>query len=159
MPFSLLLVITQNPWCSVTQLCLTLCDPMDCSTPSFPVLHHLQELARIHVHWVDVAFQPSHPLSFPSPAAFSLSQHQGFFKWVSFSHQVAKYWSFSTTLVLSMNIQDWFPLVWTGWISLKSKGLSRVVSNTTLQKHQLFSFLYSPTLTSIHDYWKNHNLD
>ena len=64
--------------------------------------------------------------------------------------------------VLPVNIQDWFPLGWTGWISLLSKELSRVSSNTTVQKHQFFlacSFLYSPTLTSIHDYWKNHSFD
>ena len=63
--------------------------------------------------------------------------------------------------VLSVNIQDWFPLGWTGWISLQSKGLSRVFSNTTVQKHQFsaLGFLYSPTLTSIHDYWKNHSFD
>ena len=63
--------------------------------------------------------------------------------------------------VLPMNTQDWFPLEWTGWISSQSKGLSRVFSNTTVQKHQFFDaqFLYSPTLTSIHDYWKNHSLD
>ena len=63
--------------------------------------------------------------------------------------------------ILPMNIQDWSPLGWTGWISLQSKGLSRVFSNTTVQKHQFFalSLLHSPTLTSIHDYWKNHNFD
>ena len=63
--------------------------------------------------------------------------------------------------VLPMNIQNWFPLGWTGWISLQPKGLSRVFSNTTVQKHQflVLSFLYSPTLTSIHDYWKNHSFD
>ena len=63
--------------------------------------------------------------------------------------------------VLPMNIQDWFPLEWTCWISLQSKGLSRVFSNTTVQKHQFLAliFLYSPTLTSIHDYWKNHSFD
>ena len=63
--------------------------------------------------------------------------------------------------VLSVNIQDWFPLGWIGWISLQSKGLSRVFSNTTVQKHQFFrvQLLYGPTLTSIHDYWKNHSLD
>ena len=62
--------------------------------------------------------------------------------------------------VLSMNIQDWFPLRWTGWNSLLSKGFSRVFSSTTVQKHHslVLSFLYSPTLTSIHDYWKNHSL-
>ena len=63
--------------------------------------------------------------------------------------------------LLPMNIQDWFPLGWTGWISLECKGLSRVFSNTTVQKHNslALSFLYSPTLTSIHDHWKNHSFD
>ena len=63
--------------------------------------------------------------------------------------------------VLPMNIQDWSPLGWTGWISLQSNGLSRVFSNTTVQKHQFFraQFFYSPTLTSIHDHWKNHSFD
>ena len=65
--------------CSVAQLCPTLCDPMQCSMPSFPVLHHLLELAHTHAHWVSDAIQPSHPLSFPSPYAFNLSQHQGLF--------------------------------------------------------------------------------
>ena len=62
---------------SVAQLCLTLCDPVACSTPGFPVLHHLPELAQIHVHWVSEAIQPSRPLSSPSPPACNLSQHQG----------------------------------------------------------------------------------
>ena len=72
-----------------------------------------------------------------------------------------KYWSFSFSIIPLKNTQDWSPLEWTGWISLESKGLSRVFSNTTVQKHQFFgpSFLDSPTLTSIHDYWKNHSLD
>ena len=66
-----------------------------------------------------------------------------------------------STSVLPVNSQDWFPLGWTGWISLQSKGLSRVFSNTTVQNINslALSFLYSPTLTSIHDYWKNHNFD
>ena len=76
--------------CSVTKLFLTLCDPMNCSTPGFPVLHHLPELARNHVHWIGDAIQPSHPLSPPSPLAFNLSHHKGLFQWVSSSHQVAK---------------------------------------------------------------------
>ena len=70
-----------------------------------------------------------------------------------------KYWCFSFSII-PMNIRDWFPLGWTGWISLQSKGLSRVFSNTIVQKHSsALSFLYSPTLTSIHDHWKNHSLD
>ena len=72
-----------------------LCNSMDCSTPGFPVHHQLPELAQTHVHWVGDAIQPSHPLSSPSTPTFNLSQHQGLFKWVSSSHQVAKYWSFS----------------------------------------------------------------
>ena len=78
------------PFSSVTQSCLTLCDPMDYSTPSFPVHHQLPEFTQTHVHWVGDAIQPSHPLSSPSPPALNLSQHQGLFKWVSSSHQVAK---------------------------------------------------------------------
>ena len=74
-------------WCSVTKLCLTLC--MDRSMPGFPVLHYLLKFAQTHVHWVSDATQPSHPMSSPSPPAFSLSQHQDLFQGVSSSHQVA----------------------------------------------------------------------
>ena len=76
--------------CSLTQLCPALCDPMDGSMPGFPVPHHLPEFAQIHVHWGGDAIQPSHPVSPPSPPALNLSQHQGFFQWVSSLHQVAK---------------------------------------------------------------------
>ena len=75
---------------SVAQLCPTLCNPMDCSTPGLPVHRQLPEFTQTHVHWVGDAIQPSHPLSSPSLPAFNLSQHQGLFKWVSSSHQVAK---------------------------------------------------------------------
>ena len=75
---------------SFTQSCLTFCYPMDCSTPGFPVLHQLPEIAQTHVHRVGDAIQPSHSLSSPSPPAFYLSQHQGLFQWVSSLHQVAK---------------------------------------------------------------------
>ena len=75
---------------SVTQSCLNLCDPMDCSSPGLPVYHQLLEFTQTHVHQVSDAIQPSHPLSSPSPPAFNLSQHQGLFKWVSSSHQMAK---------------------------------------------------------------------
>ena len=76
--------------CSVTQSHLTLCDPVGCSTPSFPVHHQLPELTQTRVHRASDANQPSHPLLSPSPPAFNLSQHQNLFKWVSSSHQVAK---------------------------------------------------------------------
>ena len=75
---------------SVAQSCPTLYDPMDCNMQGFPVFHQLPELAQTQVHWVSDAFQPSHPLSSPSPPAFSVSQHQGLLQWVSSSHQVAK---------------------------------------------------------------------
>ena len=113
-----------------------LCDPMECSMPGFPVLHHFLEFAETHVHWVSNAIQPSHPLSSSSPPAFCLSQHQGLFQWVSSFYQVAKVSALAS--VLPMNIQGWFPLGWTGWISRQSKGRSRVFSNTRVQKHQFF---------------------
>ena len=75
---------------SVAQLCPAICNPMDCSTPGLPGHHQLLEFIQTHVHWVGDAIQPSHPLSFPSPPIFNLSQHQGLFKWVSSSHQVAQ---------------------------------------------------------------------
>ena len=75
---------------SVAQLCLTFCNPMDCSTPGLPVHQHLPELTQTHVHWVGDAIQPSHLLSSPSPSTLNLFQHQGLFKWVSSSHPGAK---------------------------------------------------------------------
>ena len=147
---------------SVTQSCLTLCDPMGCSMPGFPVLHQLPKLAQIHVYPVGDAIQPSHPLSSPSPPTFNLSQGQDLFQWVSSLHQAARVLEFSASAsVFPMNIQDWFPWGLTGLISLQFKGLSRVFSNTTVQKHQFLtlSFLYGPALTSIHDYWKNYSFD
>ena len=114
---------------------LTLCDPLNCSTPGLPVHHQLPEFTQTHVHRVGDAIQPSHPLSSPSPPAPNPSQHQGLFQWVNSSHEVAKVLEFQ----LPMNTQDWSPSGWTGWIYLQSKGLSKVFSNTTVQKHQFFS--------------------
>ena len=109
------------------------------------------EFTQTHVHWVGDAIQPPHPLLPPPPPAFNLSQHQGLFKRVSSLHQVAKVLGVSaSTSVLLVNIQDWLPLGWTGWISLQSKGLTIFFSNTAVQKHHslVLSLLYSPTLTS-----------
>ena len=75
---------------SVAQSCPTLCSPVDYSTSGLPVHHQLSEFTQTHVHWVGDAIQPSHPLLSPSPPALNLTQHQGLFKWVSSSHQVAK---------------------------------------------------------------------
>ena len=117
---------------SVAQSCLTLCDLMDCSRPGFPFHHQLLEFIQNHVHWLGDAIQPSHPLSFPSPqGSFPVSQ--------LFSSGGKSTGVSASTSVLPMNTQDWSPLGWTGWISLQSKGLSRVFYNTTVQKHQFFS--------------------
>ena len=123
--------------CSVTKSCQTLWDSMDCSTPGFPVLHHLPDLAQTHVQWVSVSgvMQPSHPLPSPSPPAFNLSQHPISQLFASGGQSIGASTSAS---VLPMNIQDWFPLGLTGLISLQSKGFSRVFSNTTVQKDQKF---------------------
>ena len=98
-----------------------------------------QSLLKLMSIELVMPIQPSHPLSSPSPPAFNLFQHQGLFKWVSSLHQVAQCMGASaSTSVLPVYIQGWFPLGWTGWISLQSKGLSRVFSNTTVQRHQFF---------------------
>ena len=88
--FSIIQTVVIIQFSSVAQLCPTLCDPVNHSTPGLPVHHQLPEFTQTHVHWIGDAIQPSHPLSSPSPPAFNLSQHQGLFKWVSSSHQVAK---------------------------------------------------------------------
>ena len=119
--------------------CPTLCDPINCSMPGLPVHHQLLEFTQTHFHRVSDAIQPSHPLSFSSPPAPYPSQHQSFptsqlFSWGGQSTRVSALASF-----LPKNTQGWSPLEWTGWISLQSKGLSRVFSNTTVQKHQFFN--------------------
>ena len=131
---------------SVTQSCLTLCNPMDSSTPGFPVNHQLPELAQTNVHQVgDAIFwwcQPSHPLSSPPPPVFSLSQHQGLFPMSQFFVLDS-----ASASVLPMNIQDWFPLGLTDLISLLSKGLSRVFSNTTVQNINSSTLIFMAQLS------------
>ena len=121
---------------SVAQLCLTLCDPMNRSTPGLPVHHQLQEFTQTHVHWVSDAIQPPHPLSSPSPPTFSLSGT--FLMSQLFPSGGPSIRTSAWAPVLPVNIHDWFPLGLTGFISLQSKGLSRVFSNITVQKHQIF---------------------
>ena len=133
MCLSILHMVASVQFSSVVQSCLTLCDPMDYSTPGFPVLHHHPEFAQIHVHWIDDAIQPSYPLSPPSPPAFSLSQHKSAL--CSGGQNIG---ALASASALPMNTQGWFSLGLTGLISLLSKGLSRVPSNTTVQKHQFF---------------------
>ena len=124
---------------SVTQPCLTLCDPMNCSTPGLPVQHQLLESTQTHVHQVGDAIQPSHslhpplflPSFFPSIRVFS-NESALRIRW-------PKYWSFSFNISPSNEHPGLVSLGWTGWIFLQSKGCSRVFSNTTVQKHQFFS--------------------
>ena len=137
--------------CSVTQSCLTLCHPMDCSMPGFSVLHHLPEFAQTHVHWVSDAIQPSHPLLSPSPQSFLAS---GFFPNKSaLPTRGQSIGDSASASVLPMNIQDWFPLGWISLISLQSKGFSRVFSDTTVQKHQFFSAQLSSQSNSHIETW------
>ena len=135
----------------VAQVCPTLCDPMNCSTPGLPVHQQLPEFTQTHVHWVSDAIEPSHPLipfsscpqSLPASGSFPMSQ---LFAWGGQSIGVSP-----STSVFPMNTQDWSPLEWTGWISLQSKGFSRVFFNTTVQNHQFFSIqLSSQSNSHIH---------
>ena len=137
--------------------CLTLWDLMACSTPGFPVLHYLLEFAQTNVHWVSDTIQPSHPLSSPSPPAFSHSQHQGLesalrIRWL-------KYWSFSFSPsnecsgLISFRV-DWFDFLAVQW-TLKNLLQHHISKASTLA----LSLLDGSTLTAIHDYWKNQGFD
>ena len=118
---------------SVAQSCLTLCNPMNHSTPGLLVHHHLPEFTQTHVHRVTDAIQPSHPLSSPSPPALSPSQHGGTFPMSQLFASCGQSTGVSALAsFLPKKSQGSSPSEWTGWISLKSKGLSRVFSNTTV---------------------------
>ena len=116
----------------------TLCDPMDCGAPGFPVLHYLLELAQTQVHWISDTIQPSHPLSSPSPPALSFPASGSFPVNRPFVSSGQSGGASASASVLPVNIRGWFPLGWTGLISLQSKGLSRVFFSTTVQEHQFF---------------------
>ena len=130
---------------------------MNCNTPGFPVLHCLPEFAQTHVHWVSDAIQLSHPLSPPSPLILNLFQHQGLFQWLGSSNQVAK--------VLELQLQhqcfQWIFtidflygwLVWSPCCPRHSQESSLALQFKSIN-FSVLSFLYSPTLTSIHDHWK-----
>ena len=120
---------------SVAQLCPTL-QPMDCSTPGFPVHHQLPDLAQTQVHWVSDAISSS---VVPFSSCLQSFPESGSFPWNQiFASGGQSIGVSDSASVFPMNILDWFPLGWTGLISWQSKGLSRVFSNTTVQKHQLF---------------------
>ena len=126
----------QSPhFSSVAQSCPILHDPMNHSMPGLPVHHQLLESTQTHIPWVSDAIQSSHPRLSPSPPALNLFQHQGIVQWVSSSHQMAKVLEFSPS-----NEHSGLISFWMGWLDLLlSKGLSRIFSNTTVQKHQFFS--------------------
>jgi len=150
---------------SVAQLCPTLCDTMNCSMPGFPVHHQLPEPPKAMSWWCHPTISSSvipfssWPQSFPASGSFQMSQ--------LFTSGGQSIGVSALASVLPMNTQDWSPLGWTGWISLQSKGLARVFSNTSWRSSTQFksinssvlSLLHRPTLTSIHDHRKNHSLD
>ena len=141
----------------VAQSCPTLWHPVDCSKPGIPVHQQLPEFTQTHVYWVADAIQLSHPPWSPSPPvpqslpaseSFQMSQ---LFAWGGQSIGVTALASF-----LPKNTQDWSPLEWTGCISLQSKGLSRVFSNSTVQKHQFFG---APKIKTLWYWWWNRHKD
>ena len=138
--------------------CQTLCDPMDCSTLGLPVHHQLLELTQTHVHWVSDAIQPFHPchhLLLPSSIFPSI---RVFPNELALCIRWPKYWSFSISPTNEYSGLISFRMDWLDLLAVQ--GISRVFSNTTVQKHQfLGAQLYSPTLTSTHDDWKNHSFD
>ena len=132
------LEVTLVKFSSVTQSCPPFCDPMDCSMPGFPAHYQLLELTQTHVHWVSDASQPSHPLLSPLllPSIFlSIRVYSDesvlYIRW-------PEYWNFSFSISPSNEYSGLISLGLTGLISLQSKGLSRVFSDTTVQKHQFF---------------------
>ena len=127
-----------------------------CPSPTPGVYSNSCPLSRWYHPTISFSAFPfsSHLQSFPASGAYQMSQ--------LFTSGGQSIGVSASASVLPMNIQNWFPLGWTSWISLQSKGLSRVFSNSVVFKSinsSVLSFLYSPTLTSIHDYWKNHSLD
>ena len=144
------MVLHSGLFSSVAQSCLTLCDPMDCSTPGLPVHHQLLEFTQTHVHWVSDAIQPSHPVipfsshlqSFPASRSFPVSQ--------SFTSGGQSIGASASASILPMKIQGWFILGLSGLISLQPRGLSRVFSNTTVEEHQFFCAQLSLWSSHIH---------
>ena len=146
---------------SVAQSCLTIHNPMNHSTPGLPVHHHLPELTQTHVHRVGDAIQPSHPRSSPSPPAPNPSQHQGLFQWVNSSHEVAKVLEFQPQHH-SFQRDPRADLLQNGLVGCPCSPRDSRESSPTPQFKSINSsalrFLHSPTLTFIHDHWKNHSL-
>ena len=147
---------------SVAQLCSTLCDPMNHSTPGLPVQHQHPEFTQTHIHWISDSIKPSHPLSSPSPPAPNPSQHQSPFQWVNSSHEVAKVLEFQL-YHHSFQRNPRADLLQNGLVGYPCSPRDSQESSPTPQFKSInsfvLSFLHSPTLTSIHDHRKNHRLD
>ena len=146
----------------VARSCLTLCEPMNRSTPGLTLHHKLPEFTQTHAHLVSNAIQPSHPLLSPSPPAPNPSQHQGLFQWVNSLHEVAKVLEFQ----LQQQSFQWILrtyLLQDGLVGTPCSPRDSQESSPTPQFKSIsfsaLSFLHSPILTSMHDHWKNHSLD
>ena len=157
-----ILILAKMLLSSVAQWCPSLCNHMDCSTSGFPVHHQLPEFTQTHVHWVSDAIQSFHSLLSPSPPAFNLSQHQGLFLWVSSLHLAAKVLDFQ----LQHQSFQWIfrtDFLEDGMVGSLCSPRDSQESSPTPQFKSIFSsalsFLYSPTVTAIRDYWKNHSSD
>ena len=155
---SLLFVLSQ--FSSVAQSCLTLCDPTDCGTPGFPVHHQLLELTQTYVHWVGDAIQPSHSLLSPSPPAFNHSQHQGLFKLVHSSYQVARVLKFQ----LQHQSFQWIfraDFLQDGLVGSPCSPRDSQESSLAAQFESInssgFSFLHGPTLLSLYLHLGKHS--
>ena len=151
-----------GPFSSVAQSCPTLCNPVNRSTPGLPVHHQLPESTQTHVHWVSDAIQPSQSSVGPFPSCFQSFPASG-------SVQMSQLFASggqsirvsASASVLPINTQDWSPLRWTGWISCNLRDSQESFPTPQFKSinSSVLNFLHSPTLTSLHDHWKNHSLD
>ena len=153
---------TSFQFSSVAQSCPTLCDPMNCSTSGLPVHHQLPEFTQTHVHRVGDVIQPSHPLSSPFPPAPNPSSIRVFSNESTLHMRRPKYWSFSFSIITSKKTPR-TDILQNGLVGSPCSPRDSHESSPTPQFKSIYSsalsFLHSPTLTSIHDYWKNHSLD
>ena len=143
------------------QSCLTLCSPIAGSPPGFPVLHYLLEFAQTHVHWVSDAIQLSYPLLPSSTPALNLSLYQGLFQKAALCIRWPKYWCFSFSISPSSEYSRLisFRIDWLDLLAVQGTQESSPTPQFKSINSLILSFLYGPTLTSIHDYCKNHNFD
>ena len=145
---------------SVTQSCPTLCNPINCSMPGFPVHHQLPQFTQTHVHRIGDVIQPSHPLSSPCPPAPIPTSIRVFSSESTLRMRWPKYWSFSFGIIPSKEHPGLisFRMDWLDLLAVQGTLSSPTPQFKSINSSAL-SLLHSPTLTSIHDHWKNHSLD